>query len=349
MGDALNFLGLNRRGLLAGAAVIALSASVPSAAALAAGEAKEPIPVVATFSILADMVREVGGKRVSVVSLIAPGSDAHVFRPTPADVRDVSGARLVVSNGLGFEGWLERLFNIAGFEGRRVVVSKGLEVNQSLIASDGGGHDHGHGAHGEHRDHSHGDGHHDSHGHGDGQDGARHKAVDPHAWQDVQNAILYVRQIEAGLCAADPAGCDQYKANAKAYIGRLEALDAEIKALFADIPKARRRIVTSHDAFRYFARAYGIEIHAAEGLATDEEASAKAIAGLIRTIRAEGIRALFVENVSDPRLIAQIGRETGLKPVGTLYSDALSRSDGPAGSYVEMMKWNATAIANELR
>jgi zinc/manganese transport system substrate-binding protein len=294
-------------------AALALSLSALSPASWA----QTPIQAVASFSILGDLVRQVGGDRVSVNVLVGPGSDAHVFQPTPTQARQVSQAQVVFSNGLGFEGWMSRLLKTANYRGQQVVVSQGVKPLPS--AGDGHGHDHGHGA------------------------------PDPHAWQNVSNTVVYVNNIAQSLCASDAAGCNTYKANAATYSAELKALDADIRTQWAAIPAAQRKVITSHDAFGYYAQAYGVKFLAAQGVSTDSEASAKGVAQLVRQIKKENIQALFVESISDPRLIAQIGRETGVKPAGALYSDSLSDAQGPASTYVDMMRANTTALTQAVK
>ncbi len=294
-------------------AALALSLSALSTASWA----QTPIQAVASFSILGDLVRQVGGDRVSVNVLVGPGSDAHVFQPTPTQARQVSQAQVVFSNGLGFEGWMSRLLKTANYRGQQVVASQGVKP----ITGTEHGHDHNHG----------------------------HSAPDPHAWQSVSNALMYVNNISQGLCAADAAGCDTYKANATAYSTALKALDTDIRAQWATIPAAKRKIITSHDAFGYYAQAYGVKFLAAQGVSTDSEASAKGVAQLVRQIKKENIQALFVESISDPRLIAQIARETGAKPSGALYSDSLHPTDGKASSYIAMMRFNTAALIQAVR
>lgn len=289
--------------------------------AVATVRADENVDVVATFSILADMVKEVGGERVGVHSLVGPGSDAHVFQATPADAVTLRRARLVIENGLGFEGWLDRLIEAAGYKGRRLVASEGVRLLELRGREDRG--------HGHHLEHARGD-------------------ADPHAWQNPANAVGYVGNIARGLCDIDQVGCPTYKANAAAYTERLHALDSEIKARLAAIPEDKRKVITSHSAFGYFAKQYGVEIMAPEGVSTEQEASALDVATLIRQIREYDIKALFVENISDPRLVEQIARETGLKPAGRLYSDALSKPGMGADSYIAMMRHNGEAIAEAL-
>lgn len=281
--------------------------------------AQDKPKLVASFSILGDMAREVGGDRIAVHVLVGPNSDAHVFQPTPADARAVSQAAVLVVNGLGFEGWLERLQRSAGFKGRLIVASAG--VKPLAMAQDDDGHRHSHGRK------------------------AKDETVpDPHAWQDLANGILYVDNIARGLAAADPANASFYTQRAEAYKQRLTQLDAKLRADFAAIPQAKRRVITSHDAFGYFGTAYGIEFIAAAGVSTDSEPSARQIAALIAQIRKENVKALFIENMSNPKLLRQIGRDAGATIGGELYSDALSRPGGPADSYVKMFEHNAVTL-----
>lgn len=291
---------------------------------LAHAQTPAPVKAVASFSILGDLVRQVGGERVQVDVLVGPGADAHVFQPSPSHAKQVAQAQVVFANGLGFEGWMQRLLDSAGYKGKPVLVSQGIKPLQT--EEDEHDHDHKAGQHG----HDHGD-------------------ADPHAWQAVPNVIAYVATIAKGLCAADAAGCDTYQKNAGAYTGQLRALDAEIKATWATIPAAQRKLITSHDAFGYYAQAYGVKFLAPQGVSTDSEASAKGVAQLVRQIKKEKIKALFVESISDPRLIDQIGRETGVKPAGELFSDALSDASGPAGTYIAMMRANTQAMTRAIR
>ena len=293
-------LSLNRR--MAWLAALASVFALPAYAA-------EPLRVVASFSILGDMVRQVGGERVAVQTLVGPGADAHVFQPTPTHARQVGQAQLVVSNGLGYEGWMPRLLQSTGYKGPQVVATQGVRPIE-------GRSDHGH----------------------------DHDPADPHAWQGVPNAIVYVANIAGGLCAADAAGCAAYRAGAARYTAELKALDAEIRAAWAPIAPAERKVITSHAAYAYYGQAYGVRFLSPQGVSTESEASAKGVAQLVRQIRRDGIRALFIENVSDPRLIQQIARETGLKPAGRLFSDSLTPPGGGAPTYVDMMRANTQAL-----
>jgi zinc/manganese transport system substrate-binding protein len=308
------------------AAMSAMSLIVSSHAAHA--QTTMPVQAVASFSILGDLVQQVGGKRVAVELLVGPGGDAHVFQPKPSQARQIGQAQIVFSNGLGFEGWMSRLLNTASFKGSHVVVSQGMKP---LRTTDD---DH------QHKGHQHAKK--PAHGHAHGE-------VDPHAWQSVSNAMVFVGNIAKGLCGVDTAGCDIYQRNAAAYLAELKALDKDIRAQWAVIPVAQRKVITSHDAFGYYAQAYGVTFLAPQGVSTESEASAKGVGQLVRQIKQENIKALFVENISDPRLIAQIGRETGVKPAGELYSDALSDSQGPAATYVAMMRANTTALTQAVK
>ncbi|MYZ48269.1 metal ABC transporter substrate-binding protein [Rhizobiales bacterium L72] len=307
-------------GLIAFGAAAALSAFLSGAGP---AKAAEPVKVVASFSILGDFVREIGGDRVDVVTLVGPNGDAHVYEPSPADARAVAGAGLVVVNGLGFEGWLDRLVEASGYKGEVTVASTGIVP---LAAAE--------------------DEHEDEHA---GAEEHGHEGVDPHAWQSAENAIVYVGNVADALCRADAESCALFRANAERYRAELSDLDASIKASFAALSPERRKVITTHDAFGYFARAYGIAFLAPQGVSTDSEASAADVAKLITQIRDEGVTALFLENVSDPRLMEQIARETGIKPGGELYSDALSPPDGPAATYVAMMRHNAGTLLGAMR
>lgn len=290
------------------AAAVALAALPALAQPLA-----QPLKVVASFSILGDMVRQIGGDAVTVTTLVGPDGDAHVYEPTPADARAVAAADLVVVNGLGFEGWMGRLTKASGYKGPVVVASRGVKPIE-------GGHDHGH-DHGE----------------------------DPHAWQSVGNARVYADNIAAGLAKAAPAMADGLRARQAAYAAELDTLDREIKAALAAVPKADRRIVTSHDAFGYFARTYGVTFLAPVGVSTEAEPSAGDVAKLIRQMKKDKVKAVFVESIADPRMLEQIARETGARIGGRVYSDALSGPDGPAATYTAMMRHNIRQFAEALK
>jgi zinc/manganese transport system substrate-binding protein len=287
-----------RRHLLAGA--IALLAA-PAFAAV-----EKPLPVVASFSIIGDLAKEVGGDRVAVSTLVGPDGDAHVYQPTPADGRRIAEAKVIFVNGLGFEGWLERLIGAAKGKGAVVALGKGVAAR------------------------------------------ADEQGSDPHAWQDVANAKIYVAEIRDALVAADPDGAATYKANAAAYLARLDALDAEIVRTLAAIPQERRRLVSTHDAFGYFSARYGVEFIAPQGISTEAEASARDIARIIDSVRRNKVAAVFLENISDPRLARRISTETGARLGGTLYSDALSGPEGDGGTYIDMMRHNVRELAKAL-
>jgi zinc/manganese transport system substrate-binding protein len=292
------------------AALIAAQLAGPAAAQQ---QAQRKIEAVATISILGDLVRNVGGDRVSVTTLVGPNGDAHVYAPTPGDARKLAQADVIFVNGLGLEGWMTRLVEASGTKAPEIVVSKGVAPRKMA----------------EKRD-------------------ADRAEIDPHAWQAVGNAEIYVKNIRDGLSEADPEDKAMYDANAAAYLGKLDALDKEVRAAIARIPAGRRKIITTHDAFGYFSDAYGITFIAPEGVSTDAEPSAKEVAKIITQIKEQKIPAVFIENITDPRLMQQIARETGATIGGTLYSDALSGPNGPASTYIDMMRNNVGEFSKAL-
>lgn len=291
--------------------------------------AQDKLPVVASFSILGDMVANVGGDRVVVSTLVGPDGDAHVYEPTTADAQTVTTASVVFVNGLAFEGWLDRLTEASEYKGPVVVATEGITPLTM-------GEEHHEGE----EEHAEGEAEAEGHNHG---------GTDPHAWQSVENARIYVSNITAALIAADPQGEEVYAANASAYLAELTALEVEIQAAIAALPENRRSVVTSHDAFGYFAAAYGMTFHAPEGISTEAEASAADVAALITQMKAEAIPAVFMENITDSRLLEQITAETGAKVGGTLFSDALSGPDGPASTYLNMMRHNIATLTAALK
>ena len=276
------------------------------------------VPVVASFSIVADITREIGGDKVEVLSLVGADQDAHVFQPSPADVRKLAGARVFVVSGLGFEGWMPRMTRAAGFKGLTVVAA--ARVKPLAVPEEG---------------------HHEDDGHD-------HGSVDPHAWHNPQNVMLYADAIAAGLAKADPASADEFRQRAAAYKGKLKELDAWAAQQFASVPVARRKVLTSHEAFGYLAARYQIRFLAPQGISTEAEASAKAVARLIQQVKKEQVKAVFFENMADKRLLQQLGKEAGVNPGGKLYADALS-SDGKAGSYLQLFRSNVTSLLGAMR
>ena len=296
---------MNRRLLLCAAAFFApllLGSAIGSTSANAA----DKIKVATSFSVLGDMVRQVGGDRVEVTSFVGPNGDAHVYEPTPGDAKTLLDANILVVNGLGLEGWMSRLQKSSGFKGQVVTATKGIKSRQM-----------------EEEEH-----------------GKTRKITDPHAWQSLANGRIYVQNIRDGLVAADPAGKDAYEANATKFLADIDAVEKTVKDSIAKLPPARRKIITTHDAFGYFGATYGMEFIAPEGVSTESEASARDVAKIIRQIKAEKIPAVFLENVTDHRLLDQIAKETGARIGGTLYSDALSDANGPAATYLDMFRHN---------
>jgi len=316
------------------AAVLALGVSNSANAA-------DKLKTIASFSILADMVKNVGGDRVEVTELVGSDGDAHEFNPTPADAKKLARADVFFVNGLGFEGWMERLESSSGFKGATVVATTGVKARK-MDEDDDNDHDDDHDDHAKGEDH---DDDHDEHADALHHD---HGDMDPHAWQDLANGEIYVANIRDGLIAADPDGKAVYERNAEKYIAAVKKEDAAVKAALASLPQSHRRIITSHDAFGYFGDAYGLEIVAPEGISTASEPSAKDVAKIIRQIREDQIPAVFLENITNAKMLEQIAKESGAKIGGTLYSDALSGKDGPAPTYLDMFKHNVGTLTSAL-
>lgn len=297
-----------------------LLASLTPGMALAQTAPAKPLDVVASFSILADLTRQVAKDRASVVSLVGPNGDAHVYQASPADAKKVKDAGLIIVNGLGFETFMPRLIKSAGSKAPVVTATTGIKP---IKEEAGHGHGHGHG-------HSHG-------------------ATDPHAWQSIEAVKTYVANIRDGLIKADPAGEASYRKNAEAYLAELSGLKGELDKAFSALPKDRRTAVTSHDALAYFAKEFGLTLEAVQGVSTEAEPSAKDVARIIRLTKDKKARAVFVENMSSPRIAEQIAKETGARLGGTLFSDALSDEKGPAPTYISMMRHNAKTILDALK
>lgn len=307
---------MKKRTLLLGSLATALLSGFAAPASPEDGK----LSVVASFSIIGDLAKQVGGDRVELRTLVGPDSDAHVYEPRPADAMALARADVILVNGLLLEGFMARLIEASQADAQITTVSDGADI----LNDPTGGHYHFVGG----------------------------KAIfhatpnDPHAWQSVGNVKTYVQNIEKAFCAADPNGCEAYRANASAYIEELTVLNAEIKAQIGAVPRDHRVAVIAHNAFRYFERDYGMAFLSPQGVSTESEASAADVASLIREIREKRAGAVFSENISDSRLVEQIASEAGLKLGGTLYSDALSPPDGPAPTYIEMMRYNVKMLTS---
>jgi zinc/manganese transport system substrate-binding protein len=269
-------------------------------------------PVVASFSVLGDLAGQIGGRTMQIQTLVPADGDVHVYQPTPKDLRTIAQSRLLIRNGLGLEGWMDRLVSASGFNGTVVVAAE--KVTPRTMKEAGG-----------------------------------EITTDPHAWQNPDNAVLYVTAIAEGLSKVDPASADTDRAAADRLSGRIKTTSAWIEAQYAPIPCEKRRIITTHDAFGYYGDRYGIEFLAAEGISTEDEPSAKSIAALIAQIKREKIRAVFIENMTNPRLGQMLARETGATLGGTVYSDALSPPGGPAATYLDMLTHNARLFAAAMK
>lgn len=288
--------------------LLALPALLPAGrAASAAAAPVRPLQVVASFSILADMAREVAGDAAVVTGLVGADADAHVYQPTPADVQRIARADLVLVNGLGFEGWIGRLIRTSGYRGPVVELSRGIEPRRER------------------------------------------GAIDPHAWQSPRHARRYVENLRTALVAAAPAQAAAIERRAAAYAQRLDEIDRRAAAAIEAVPPAQRRAITPHAAFGYLGDAYGVTFFSPRGWSTDSEVSAASLAAVIRQVRSQQVRALFLENTTDARTIERIARETGAGIGATLYSDALSAPGTPAATYLGMLSHNTGQLAEALR
>ncbi|MEI8716192.1 zinc ABC transporter substrate-binding protein AztC [Mesorhizobium sp. ISC11] len=299
----------------------ALAMSVITLTAFGASSAfAAPLKVVASFTVIADFAKNVGGDRIDVTTIVGPDGDAHVYEPSPADAVAMAKADIVLVNGLHFEGFLQRLVDASATKASIITLTKGVtpidfkpefaDADAAEAAGTGGG----------------------------------KTVTDPHAFQSIANARIYVKNIAEAFCAADSEGCVSYQTNAAAYTKKLDAVEGEVKAAIASIPESKRVVITSHDAFGYFEHAYGLTFLAPQGVSTDSEPSAADVAKLVNQVKQDKAAAIFVENITNPRLIEQIASETGIKVGGTLYSDALSQPDGPAATYIDMMHNNIRQI-----
>ncbi len=292
---------MRRRELLAALAAIGSPAA----------RAEPVLPVIATFSILADMTRQIGGSSVQVTALVGADADVHIYEPRPADLRGLMRAGMLVENGLGLEGWLDRMTSAVGFQGTTVIAAK--HVKARTMIEQGGT-----------------------------------ESIDPHAWQDPRSAELYVAAIADGLVTAAPANRAAFQETADRYAQQIRQTDAWIEARLAPVPPDQRRIITTHDAFGYYGARYNIEFLAPEGISTEFEPSAKSIAALVAQIKREKIHAVFIENMTSPRMATMLAQETGAVPGGTVYSDALSPPGGPASTYLDMLRHNTTLFAEAM-
>ena len=277
----------------------------------AQGVMAKMLNVVTSFSVLGDMVQQVGGEQVHVDALVGPDGDPHTFEPSPQDSALLSKADVVVVNGLGLEGWVDRLIKASGFKGELVVASTGVKTH--TLDEDG------------------------------------KTVTDPHAWNSAANGALYAQNILSGLVKADPEDKAALEVSGKRYIGQLSEIHGWAKNQFSTIPLAKRKVLTSHDAFGYFGRAYGVTFLAPQGLSSESEASAAQVAALIKQIKADNVHTWFMENQLDPRLVKQIANATGAQPGGELYPEALSKPGGVADSYVKMMRHNVELIAGSMK
>ena len=288
--------------------------------------ASEKVDVVASFSILGDLISEVGGDHIKLTTLVKANGDAHVYNPTPQDAQAVKHAQLLVVNGLSFEGWMPRLLESSQFKGKKVTASDGINVLQI----------------GEHEEEQ------EENADEKEEVGHHHEGPDPHAWNSITNVKIYVNNIQSGLSQVDPDNSQEYKQNADTYIVKLNTLENKLRKKMEMVPLTQRKVITPHDAFGYLAHDFDLEFMAPQGISTESEASASDVAAIIKQIRRDNINAVFIENIADNRMVEQIVRETNTKVGGKLYSDALSGSNEPASTYLKMIEHNVTTIADAL-
>ena len=292
---------MNKQRLLlsaAAAAFLAFGVAAPASA--------ETLNVVASFTVLADLVKHVGGDHVKVSSLVGPNGDPHEFEPSPADAKTLNAAKVVFVSGEGLEGWMDRLISASGYKGTPVIASEG--INTRTMVDDG------------------------------------KTVTDPHVWNSPVNVKIWVANIEKALSSADPADAADFRANAERYTKILTELDAYAHSKFDKIPDDRRKVLTSHDAFGYFGREYKVSFLSPLGVSTETEASAAEVAKLIEQIKTEHVKTYFFENSNDPRLVGQVAKATGAEPGGELYVESLSKADGPASTYERMFRYNVDQL-----
>ncbi len=288
-------------------------------------QAADKLPVASLSTVLADIAQNVGGDQVAITEIVKPGIDPHDFQPTPGDIATISKARLVLASGLGFESYLDKLQAAVGSGPTFLVV--GDAIKPLMVDEDHEGHDHDHG-----------------HAHAHSADG---KIPDPHWWHSIDNVKIAARAIRDAFIAADPSHSATYEANTKAYLEKLANLAKFANIQIAQLPKAKRILVTSHDALGYFARDYGFEIHPVDGITPGDQPSSQKVRTLIEEIKAEGVKAIFAENIENPKVLGEITKETGAQLGGVLYADGLGSKE--ATTYDAMMRHNLTTIVNALK
>lgn len=294
---------LSRRLLLSAALPVLMTLSAVPASA-------ETLKVVASFTVLADVVRQVGGDHVKVTSLVGPNGDPHEFEPSPADAKTLNAAKVTFVSGEGLEGWMDRLITASGYKGKPVTASEGIDTR--TMEEDG------------------------------------KTVTDPHVWNSPVNVKVWVANIEKALSAADPADAAAFKANAEKYTKKLDELDGYAHSKFDKIADNSRKVLTSHDAFGYFGREYNVSFLAPLGLSTESEASAADVAKLIEQIKQEHVKTYFFENSNDPRLVKQVATATGAEPGGELYVESLSDAKGPAPTYERMFRYNVDQLSTAM-
>lgn len=267
------------------------------------------IKVVSSASIFQDMAKNIGGDKITSESIVPVGGDPHTYTPKPSDVELVSSADLILINGLTFEGWITELIENSGTKAKVVLITEGIEPIKSLNY---------------------------------------HNASDPHAWMNAQNGLKYAYNISAGLAAVDPDNALYYADNGSKYSAEIKKVDSYIKQQIATIPEAQRILITSHDAFQYYGRAYDITLNAIMGISTESEAQSKDVQRVVNAIKVNKVPAVFIESTINPKMLQQIASDTGVKIGGELYADSIGEEDSEAPTYLKMLTHNTDVIVNAL-
>ena len=271
--------------------------------------AKDKLVVVSTASIFSDMAENIAGDIVEVQTIVPIGDDPHLYEPTPGDARKVADADLILKNGLTFEGWLNELIENSGTKGKIVTITEGI----TPITSE------------------------------------KYKnSTDPHAWMDARYGLTYIENIKKALSELDPDNSDIFEFNYKLYKQQLEDLDNYIRTEIQKIPESQRILITSHDAFQYYGRRYGIELESILGTSTDADAQTSDIIRLNKIIKSSGVPAVFIESTVNPKLLEQLAKDNKITVGGKLYADSLGDKNSPAPTYIDMLRHNTNTIVAAL-
>lgn len=270
----------------------------------------DKIKTVSTISIINDMVKNIGGDKVETHLICAIGTDPHSYIPKPSDPREISKSDIVFNNGIGLEHWIEQMIRNAGGDRPVIIVSEGITPIR---------------------------------------DEAGFEDPDPHAWFDLENAQVYAKNIASGLIAIDPENESYYQANLERYLSELDEAHNWAKQQISEIPQVARVLITSHDAFRYFGKTYGLEVHGLQGISTESKPRTEDVKNIIDLIKEKNLKAVFIETTVNPALLQQITNETGAVIGGTLYSDSIGEPGSDGETFINAFKSNVSKIKNALK